>query len=46
MFDLQHSKSNSPKRALTYKKKTERERERDSALTQRFKLNEFGTLTC
>ena len=32
MFDLQHSKSNSPKRALTFflKKKKERERERQT----------------
>ena len=44
MFDLQHSKLNSPKRGLTFKKK--KQGERDSALTQLFKLNEFGILTC
>ena len=46
MFDLQHSKSNSPKRVFNFKEKTDRERERDSALTKLFKLNEFGILTC
>ena len=41
MFDLQHSKSNSPKRILTFFKKI-----KDSPLTQLFKLNKFGILTC
>ena len=35
------------KRALNFKKKNRQgERERDSALTKLFKLNEFGILTC
>lgn len=37
MFDLQHSKSNSPKRALAFfEKKTKTDRQTDSPLTQLF----------
>lgn len=39
-FDLQHSKSNSAKRILTVFLK------KDCSLTQLFKLNKFGILTC